>query len=312
MTRSNSSAVAGPSSDDYGYATHDVLNQPPALADYDVYGSDPVLQSVVRTFDAEWAEQKLRDAGQVIGSAHVQELARQANRQLPELRTHDRFGNRVDRIEFHPAWHELMTLAMGHETHALCWNDPRTGAQVARGALSYMWNQGENGICCPISMTYSAIPILRRDPARWAEWGKLLSSSRYDGRQMRATEKTGATVGMAMTEKQGGSDLAPNPDSRASQSATAHASIVGHKWFFSVPHSRRVSYARAHRRRRVVLSWCPAGCRTDRATACKFSGSRTSAATSPMPRREVEFRGALAHLLGEEGHGIRTMIEMAH
>lgn len=124
MTRSNSSAVAGPSSDDYGYATHDVLNQPPALADYDVYGSDPVLQSVVRTFDAEWAEQKLRDAGQVIGSAHVQELARQANRQLPELRTHDRFGNRVDRIEFHPAWHELMTLAMGHETHALCWNDP--------------------------------------------------------------------------------------------------------------------------------------------------------------------------------------------
>ena len=200
MTRSNSSAVAGPSSDDYGYATHDVLNQPPALADYDVYGSDPVLQSVVRTFDAEWAEQKLRDAGQVIGSAHVQELARQANRQLPELRTHDRFGNRVDRIEFHPAWHELMTFAMGHETHALCWNDPRTGAQVARGALSYMWNQGENGICCPISMTYSAIPILRRDPARWAEWGKLLSSSRYDGRQMRATEKTGATVGMAMTE----------------------------------------------------------------------------------------------------------------
>jgi len=103
MTRSNSSTVAGPLGDPYGYATHDVLNQPPALADYDVYGSDPVLQSVVRTFDAEWAEQKLRDAGQVIGSAHVQELARQANRQLPELRTHDRFGNRVDRIEFHPA-----------------------------------------------------------------------------------------------------------------------------------------------------------------------------------------------------------------
>ena len=252
MTRSNSSAVAGPSSDDYGYATHDVLNQPPALADYDVYGSDPVLQSVVRTFDAEWAEQKLRDAGQVIGSAHVQELARQANRQLPELRTHDRFGNRVDRIEFHPAWHELMTLAMGHETHALCWNDPRTGAQVARGALSYMWNQGENGICCPISMTYSAIPILRRDPARWAEWGKLLSSSRYDGRQMRATEKTGATVGMAMTEKQGGSDLRQT-QTVARRQRRRHMVDRRPQMVLLGSAFGRVSYARAHRRRRVVL-----------------------------------------------------------
>jgi putative acyl-CoA dehydrogenase len=129
-----------------------------------------------------------------------------------------------------------MTLAMGHETHALCWNDPRTGAQVARGALSYMWNQGENGICCPISMTYSAIPILRRDPACWAEWGKLLSSSRYDGRQMRATEKTGATVGMAMTEKQGGSDLRQT-QTAARANGDGTWSIVGHKWFFSVPHS---------------------------------------------------------------------------
>ena len=173
------------------------------------------------------------------------------------MRTHDRFGNRVDRIEFHPAWHELMTLAMGHETHALCWNDPRTGAQVARGALSYMWNQGENGICCPISMTYSAIPILRRDPARWAEWGKLLSSSRYDGRQMRATEKTGATVGMAMTEKQGGSDLR-----QTQRSPPVEYMVDRYKWFFSVPHSDGATPA--HRRRRVVFVGI--GRRTDRAT----------------------------------------------
>ena len=281
MTRSNSSAVAGPSSDDYGYATHDVLNQPPALADYDVYGSDPVLQSVVRTFDAEWAEQKLRDAGQVIGSAHVQELARQANRQLPELRTHDRFGNRVDRIEFHPAWHELMTLAMGHETHALCWNDPRTGAQVARGALSYMWNQGENGICCPISMTYSAIPILRRDPARWAEWGKLLSSSRYDGRQMRATEKTGATVGMAMTGK--AAPISVKPKRSLGPMATAHGRSSGTNGSSRFPIRTCFLRSRAPTTACHAL-WCPAGCRTDRATASKFSASRTSAATNPMPR----------------------------
>jgi putative acyl-CoA dehydrogenase len=137
MTRSNSSHGAGPitANDAYGYATHDVLNQPPALADYDVYGSDPILQRIVATYDAQWADARLRAAGRVVGSAHVQELARQANRQLPELRTHDRFGNRVDRIDFHPAWHELMALAIGHETHSLCWHDPRPGAQVARAAL---------------------------------------------------------------------------------------------------------------------------------------------------------------------------------
>jgi len=161
--------------DPHAYATHEVFNQPPALADYDAYGADPVLQSVVRTLGADWAEQKLHAAGRTVGSAQVQELARQANRNLPELRTHDRVGHRVDRIDFHPAWHELMTLAIGQETHALAWTDPRRGAQVARAGLSYLWNQGENGICCPIGMTYSAIPVLRRDPARWAEWGALVT-----------------------------------------------------------------------------------------------------------------------------------------
>jgi putative acyl-CoA dehydrogenase len=310
MTRSNSSAVAGPSGDPYGYATHDVLNQPPALADYDVYESDPVLQDVVRTFHAEWAEQKLRDAGQVIGSARVQELARQANRQLPELRTHDRFGNRVDRIEFHPAWHELMTLAVGHETHALCWNDPRTGAQVARGALSYMWNQGENGICCPISMTYSAIPVLRRDPARWAEWGKLISSCRYDGRQIGAAEKTGATVGMAMTEKQGGSDLRQTQTvARANSDGTW--SIVGHKWFFSVPHSDVfLTLARTDDGVScfVVPGWLPDGSRN----RLQIQRLKDKCGNKSNASSEVEFRGAIGHLLGEPGHGIRTGIEMNH
>src|SRR5580693_10767727 len=310
MTRSNSSAVAGPLSDDYGYATHDVLNQPPALADYDVYGSDPVLQSVVRTFDAEWAEQKLRDAGQVIGSAHVQELARQANRQLPELRTHDRFGNRVDRIEFHPAWHDLMTLAMGHETHAFCWNDPRTGAQVARGALSYMWNQGENGICCPISMTYSAIPILRRDPARWAEWGDLVTSSRYDRRQIRASDKTGATVGMAMTEKQGGSDLRQT-QTKALDNGDGTWSIVGHKWFFSVPHSDvflTLARTDAGVSCFVVAGWLPDGSRN----RLQIQRLKDKCGNKSNASSEVEFRGVTAHLIGEPGHGIRAGLEMNH
>src|SRR5438270_3395314 len=169
--------------DPFGYATHEVLNQPPQLSDYNAFGSDPVLQRIVASFDADWSRERLHNAGRAVGSAHVQELAGQANRHIPELRTHDRFGNRVDRIDFHPAWHELMALAIGQETHSLAWTEERAGAQVARAALSYLWNQGENGICCPIGMTYSAIPVLRRDRARWAEWGELITSNKYDSRQ---------------------------------------------------------------------------------------------------------------------------------
>jgi putative acyl-CoA dehydrogenase len=312
MSESNSTLGADPAMTDeaFVYATHEVLNQPPALADYDAYGSDPLLKTIVRTFDAQWAEQKLHDAGRTIGSAHTQELARQANRHLPELRTHDRFGNRIDRIDFHPSWHELMTLAIGHETHALRWNGPRPGAQVARGALSYLWNQGENGICCPIGMTYSAIPVLRRDPARWAEWGALVSSSRYDRRQIRAAEKTGATVGMAMTEKQGGSDLRQTQTTaRANHDGTW--SIVGHKWFFSVPHSDVfLTLARTQEGVScfVVPGWLPDGSRN----RLHIQRLKDKCGNKSNASSEVEFRGAVAYLIGEPGHGIRTGIEMNH
>jgi putative acyl-CoA dehydrogenase len=299
-----------PSLDPHGYATHEVFNQPPALADYDAYGADPVLQSVVRTFGAEWAEHKLHQTGRSVGSAHVQELARQANRHLPELRTHDRVGHRVDRIDFHPAWHELMTLAIGQETHALAWTDPRPGAQVARAGLSYLWNQGENGICCPIGMTYSAIPVLRRDAARWAEWGRLVTSSRYDRRQIRAADKTGATVGMAMTEKQGGSDLRQT-QTRASANGDGTWSIVGHKWFFSVPHSDvflTLAQTEAGVSCFVVPGWLPDGSRN----RLQLQRLKDKCGNKSNASSEVEFRGALAHLIGEPGHGIRTGIEMNH
>ncbi len=248
--------------------------------------------------------------GATVGSAHTQELARQANRHLPELRTHDRFGNRVDRIDFHPAWHELMTLAIGHETHALCWNDPQPGAQVARGALSYLWNQGENGICCPIGMTYSAIPVLRRDPARWAEWGALVTSPRYDRRQIRAVDKTGATVGMAMTEKQGGSDLRQT-QTTARANGDGTWSIIGHKWFFSVPHSDVfLTLARTDEGVScfVVPGWLPDGTRN----RLQIQRLKDKCGNKSNASSEVEFRGAIAYLIGEPGHGIRTGIEMNH
>ena len=145
-----------------------------------------------------------------------------------------------------------MGLAIGQETHALCWNNPRPGAQVARAALSYLWNQGENGICCPIGMTYSAVPILRRDPARWTEWGHLITSTSYDRRQVRATDKTGATVGMAMTEKQGGSDLRQT-ETRALPQRRRHMVSRRAQMVLLRPTLGRVPDAGADRRRRVLL-----------------------------------------------------------
>jgi putative acyl-CoA dehydrogenase len=296
--------------DAFGYATHEVLNQPPPLADYDAFGSDPVLQKIVGTFDAAWSRERLHHAGRTVGSAQVQELARLANRHLAELRTHDRFGYRVDRIDFHPAWHELMSLAIGQETHSLAWTEERAGAQVARAALSYLWNQGENGICCPIGMTYSAIPVLRRDAARWAEWGQLITSNKYDRRQMRASDKTGATVGMAMTEKQGGSDLRQT-QTRADPNRDGTYSLVGHKWFFSVPHSD-VFLTLAQTKEGVscfvVAGWLPDGARN----RLQIQRLKDKAGNKSNASSEVEFRGALAHLIGEPGHGIRTGLAMNH
>jgi putative acyl-CoA dehydrogenase len=268
------------------------------------------LKAIVRTFDAEMWGARLRESGRTVGSARVQELARQANRSIPELRTHDRFGQRVDCVDFHPAWHELMSLAIGQDTHALCWNEPGLGAQVARAALSYLWNQAENGICCPISMTYSAVPILKQDRERWHEWGKLITSRRYDGRQIHAAGKMGATVGMAMTEKQGGSDLRQT-QTRAIRNHDGTWSLVGHKWFFSVPHSD-VFLTLAQTKEGVscfvVAGWLPDGSRN----RLQIQRLKDKCGNKSNASSEVEFRGAIAHLIGDPGHGIRTGIAMNH
>jgi putative acyl-CoA dehydrogenase len=291
--------------DRYGYATHEVLNQPPPLADYDAYATDATLRGIIKAFGAEWAQARLTHAGKTVGSAHVQSLARQANRFPPELRTHDRFGNRIDEIDFHPAWHELMALCMGQETHSLAWADPRPGAQVARGALAYLWNQGENGIMCPILMTYASIPTLRGDPTIAA---KALST-RYDPRQIPAAQKTGITVGMAMTEKQGGSDL--RQTQTVSERDGDQWRLVGHKWFFSVPHSDFfIALARTEAGVSCFLvpGWLPDGRRNHlMVQRLKDKAGNRSNASS-----EVEFRGAYGTLIGAEGHGIRQAVSMGH
>jgi putative acyl-CoA dehydrogenase len=203
-----------------------------------------------------------------------------------------------------------MTLAMRDELHSLCWTKPRAGAQVARAAVSYLWNQGENGICCPLGMTYSAIPILRRDPARWTEFGTLVTSSDYDQRPLPAAQKRGGTVGMAMTEKQGGSDLRQT-QTTAQKNSDGTYSLVGHKWFFSVPQSDVfLTLARTAEGVScfVVAGWLPDGSR-NRLHLQRLKdkcGNRSNASS------EVEFRGVIAYLIGEPGHGIREGLEMNH
>ena len=296
--------------DPFGYATHEVLNQPPAMAEYNAFSGDPALANILDTFEAEWAKPHAEAVGKHVGSAVVQELARLANRHPPELRTHDRWGRRIDQVEFHPAWHELMSFAMRDEFHSFCWTRPRKGAQVGRAAVSYLWNQGENGVCCPLGMTYSAIPILQRDPARWADFGNLITSTEYDARPLPAAQKRGGTVAMAMTEKQGGSDLRQT-QTVATRNADGSYALVGHKWFFSVPHSDVfLTLARTGEGVScfVVPGWLPDGSR-NRLQIQRLKdkcGNRSNASS------EVEFRGVVAHLIGEPGHGIRAGLEMNH
>ncbi len=297
------------------FATHDVLNQPGALENYNAFTADRPLAEATSVFGAEWATTHLAQTGATVGSAHTQHLARQANRHLPELRTHDRFGHRTDTVEFHPAYHELMGLIYGAETHSFAWTRSRPGAQTARAVLSYVWNQGENGICCPMGMTFASIPALRHDPALHAEWASLVNSPHYDPRPAYAKQKTGATVGMAMTEKQGGSDL--RATMTTAQPATSRRGsgapyvLTGHKWFFSVPMSDLfLTLAQTEKGLSCFLAtgWLPDGSRN----RLKLQRLKDKCGNKSNASSEVEFHGLHATMLGDDGRGIRTIIEMAH
>ena len=298
-----------------GYATHEVLNQPGALHDIDLFSSDRPLTEAVAAFGAGWAAPDLAATGASAGSAHVQHLARQANRHLPELRTHDRFGHRSDVVEFHPAYHELMGLVFGQATHSFAWTHPQPGAHVARAALSYLWNQGENGVCCPMGMTHASIAALRHDPAQLAEWGPRINRAAYDPAVAAPHTKRGLTVGMAMTEKQGGSDLratitAATP-ATARRGTGAEYRLTGHKWFFSVPMSDLfLTLAQTDGGLSCFLApgWLPDGTRN----RLKLQRLKDKCGNKSNASSEVEFHGLHAILLGEEGRGIRTIIEMAH
>lgn len=305
-----------PYADAPGYATHEVLNQAGALVDYNAYSDDKALVEAIGVFGADWANETIRRTGVYVGSEKVQYLAHQANRHLPELKTHDRFGNRIDLVEFHPAYHELMGLIYGTETHSFAWtHQDKVGAHVARGALSYLWNQGESGICCPMGMTFASIPALRHDQNLYDEWAPYILKPAYDDRPVYAKEKSGVVVGMAMTEKQSGSDLratisTARPATNRRGSGAPYL-ITGHKWFFSVPMSDIfLTLAQAEKGLScfIATGWLPDGSRN----RLKIQRLKDKCGNKSNASCEVEFYDLYTTMLGEEGRGIRTIIEMAH
>jgi putative acyl-CoA dehydrogenase len=293
--------------------THEVSNQPPPLVGWNLFDADPVLPEALAREGAGWAEEQVRTVGRLAGSEEVAVQATQANANPPVLRSHDRYGHRIDEVEFHPAWHQLLGSAVEHGVHAGSWRWTRPGAHVARAALFYVWQQAEAGHGCPVSMTHAAVPALRAGaPELAATWEPQLTATAYDPGLRPLAEKAGALCGMAMTEKQGGSDVRANT-TRALPLAGADGEylLTGHKWFCSAPMSDAF----------LVLAQAPAGLSCFLLPRVLPDGGRNRFLLQRLKDKlgnrsnasaEVELDGAWARLVGEEGRGVPAIIEMVN
>ncbi|SNR88187.1 acyl-CoA dehydrogenase family protein [Actinomadura mexicana] len=288
--------------------THEVFNQVPPLAGHDVSDEAALLDGLHRE-GAGWAEGEVRELGRLAGTGRAQEWGRLANEHPPVLRTHDRCGHRIDEVEFHPAWHELMTVAVTHGLHGSAWTDPREGAHVARAAKFYTWRV-DAGHGCPVSMTYAAVPALRQSPELAARYEPLLARPEYDFGLRPPLTKTALLAGMSMTEKQGGSDVRANTTTAAPQPDGTYR-LVGHKWFTSAPMCD-VFLTLAQAPGGLTCFLVPrvlpdGGLNPLRLMRLKDKlGNRSNASS------EVEYDEAVAWRVGDEGRGVRTIIEMVN
>jgi putative acyl-CoA dehydrogenase len=291
--------------------TQEVLNQPPPLTNYNLYLTDITLAEAIQREGAGWAEPRLRELGRSLGTEEVQRWGFEANENEPVLHTHDRFGNRRDEVEFHPSWHNLMHISIENGLHSLPWLEPRIGANVARAAMLFLTIQNEAGHTCPVSMTFAAVAALRAEPALASEWERPILSPSYDPRFRPAPEKSGLLVGMGMTEKQGGSDVRANTTRAERIGGAKEYLITGHKWFCSAPMCDAfLILAQAPKGLSCFLlpRWTPEGDRNafHLQRLKRKMGNRSNASS------EVEFSGAWARLVGEEGRGVQTIIEMVN
>ncbi len=301
-----------PVAQSYPASTHEVVNVSCELADYNLFDADPALREAVQREGAAHAQADLSAFGARIGRADYLELGALANHHLPELDTHDRFGNRIDLVHFHPAYHALMTTAIEAGLHCSPWSAPGAGAHVARAAKFYLHSQVEAGHGCPITMSFAAMPSLRLQPELEAFWGPKLMQREYDPSDRPARDKRGVTIGMAMTEKQGGSDVRANTTRALHLGRSAEGDayeLVGHKFFVSAPMCDAfLTLAQTAQGLTCFLMprWRPDGAKNPmQLQRLKRKMGNASNASS-----EVELRGALAWRIGDEGRGVRTIIEM--
>jgi putative acyl-CoA dehydrogenase len=292
-------------------ATHTVLNQAAPAEGWNAFSDDRLLMSIAGKF-TPWVAEHAALLGAHAGDPATQELARLANRHVPELKTHDRFGNRIDWIDFHPAWHALMALAFGHGVHSLAWTVQCPGAHFARGVLSYLWNQIEHGVGCPTGMTYAAYPGLAQP--EFATWREKILSPDYDKRPLPHQQKTGITIGYAMTEKQGGSDLRQTQTTARFSEDSAEGRLyllTGHKWFFSVPQSDGF-FTLARTREGVTCFFVPGFLPDGKRNNIRLQRLKDKCGNRSNASSEVEYHDAVAWLVGAEGHGIREILGHAH
>ena len=296
-------------------ATHPVLNQPPPLDSYNLFATDRALASGIEREAPDTNTAELHALGALAGHPETIQLGVDANAYAPTLETHDRFGHRIDEVRFHPAWHVLLHHATTFGLHASPWYDAAPYAHVRRAAKFYLWSQVGAGHGCPISMTYAAIPAIRHEPSIAQAWGNALGERSYDPRLLPIAQKRSALCGMGMTEKQGGSDVRANL-TRAVPAGPARGSgaeyvLVGHKWFCSAPMSDAF----------LMLAQTDAGLGCflvprvlPDATRNPFAivrlkdklGNRSNASS------EVELDGTHGWMIGQDGRGIQTIVEMVN
>jgi putative acyl-CoA dehydrogenase len=274
----------------------EVLNQAPPLEPINLFEADVALQEALEREGGGWGVDRAREAGAIAGSVEAREHSRRAERNLPVLRTHDRYGNRIDEVELDPGWHWLLKGAVEREIHGLPWRSEEPGAHVVRGVLFSLWGNANDGVMCPVSMTYAAVPALRDSaPELAAEWEPRLTKPDYEG---------GALAGMAMTERQGGSDVRANI-TRAEPLGDGTYEIHGHKWFCSYPPCDVF----------LVLAQAPGGLSCfliERGHGMEFQRLKDKLGTRSLPSSEVEFHGAIGRLIGEEGRGVPAIIRMVN
>ena len=294
------------------YITHEVTNQVPELVDYNLYLTDKPLQEGVAREGAQWHTASLTDYGAQLGLKETAMLAHDANRYRPEFDAFDRWGKRVDRVSFHPAWHHFMRMAFAQGMGSGAWSDPKPGAQVARAAAYLLHGQIEAGSLCPLTMTSAAIPVLQKE-LLFESIRPQLYSLQYDERDRPCAEKAGMMIGMGMTEKQGGSDLRTNMTHAFPIGAGGRGGayrLVGHKWFFSSPMSD-AHLVLAQHEEQFSCFYVPRWHLDGQKNAVHIQRIKNKMGNVSNSSVEVEFKDAKGVLVGEAGHGIATLIKMA-